>query len=103
MDADKMRAEFEAWAARKGFSLKRIKWNDGSMSNYVYQSTFDAWQTWQAAYAARQKAVDERIEGLLREVLENDSCEALHNNSNLDDELKQRIEAAIGCKLEGEQ
>jgi hypothetical protein len=59
-----------------------------------------------AAYQAGQKAADGQIKALrfiLREVLENDSYESLHNNNNLDDELKQRIEAAIGCKPEGER
>jgi hypothetical protein len=87
MSDDKMLAEFEAWAN----------------ANAVKPTQFEIWK---AAYQAGQKAADEQIEELqliLREVLENDSYESLHNNNNLDDELKQRIEAAIGCKPEGEQ
>ena len=52
MDADKMRAEFERWAEVKCMSLTRIHWASGSLSEYAYTATFDAWQVWQAAYAA---------------------------------------------------
>lgn len=55
-DSDKMRAEFEKWADSKCMSLTRIRWDDGTISEYAYKATFDAWQVWQAAYAAGRKA-----------------------------------------------
>ena len=56
MDADKMRAEFEAWAESQRLLLTRINWIDGTVSEYAYTATFDAWLVWQAAYDAGRKA-----------------------------------------------
>lgn len=53
MTTDKMRHEFEAWAKAYGFSLFPMK---GSTGHYWNDDTNFAWQTWQAAYAAGQKA-----------------------------------------------
>jgi hypothetical protein len=49
MSDEKMRTEFEKWADKHCMSLVRINWKDGSVSEYAYTSTFDAWQVWQAA------------------------------------------------------
>lgn len=62
MSDDKMRVEFEAWANKSCLSLTRIDWIDGTLSDYAYSATFDAWQTWQVAYAAGQKAEREAIQ-----------------------------------------
>lgn len=62
MTTDKMRAEFEKWADRKCLSLTRINWDDGTVSDYAYTATFDAWQVWQDAYAAGRKAEREAIQ-----------------------------------------
>ena len=56
MTTDQMRAEFETWADAKCLPLTRIKWKDGSVSEYAYTATFDAWQVWQDAYAAGREA-----------------------------------------------
>ena len=61
MSDDKMRAEFEAWADKQCMSLTRINWKCGTVSEYAYTATFDAWQVWQAAYAAGQGAEREAI------------------------------------------
>ena len=61
-DSDKMRAEFEKWAESKCMSLTRIRWDNGTISEYAYTATFDAWQVWQAAYAAGRKAEREEIQ-----------------------------------------
>ena len=62
MNDDKMRAEFEAWAESQCLSLTRINWKNGTVSEYAYTATFDAWQVWQAAYAAGRKAEREAIQ-----------------------------------------
>ncbi len=56
MSDDKMRAEFEAWAESQCLSLTRINWKCGSVSEYAYTATFDAWEVWQAAYQAGRMA-----------------------------------------------
>ena len=61
MTTDQMRAEFEKWADAKCLSLTRINWKDGTVSEYAYTATFDAWQVWQAAHAAGRKAEREAI------------------------------------------
>lgn len=61
-DSDKMRAEFEAWADKQCMSLTRINWKCGTVSEYAYTATSEAWQVWQAAYAAGQKAEREAIQ-----------------------------------------
>jgi len=48
MDADKMRAEFEAWAKSVGHDLSQTKDDD----RYWFVSTESAWQVWQAAWIA---------------------------------------------------
>lgn len=53
---DKIRQEFEAWAESQCLSLTRINWKCGSVSEYAYTATFDAWQVWQAAYKAGRNA-----------------------------------------------
>ena len=53
MDADKMRAEFEAVARREGWSLRKSK---GDPSEYWSEDTGVWWQWWQVAYAAGRKA-----------------------------------------------
>lgn len=53
MDADKMRAEFEAWAKAVGHDLAQTKGDD----RYWFVSTESAWESWKAAYAAGRKAV----------------------------------------------
>lgn len=60
--SDKMRQEFEAWADKQCMSLTRINWKCGTVSEYAYTATFDAWQVWQAAYAAGQKAEREAMQ-----------------------------------------
>jgi len=64
MNDDKMRQEFEAWAESKCMSLTRIHfhWVSGTVSDYAYTATFDAWQVWQAAYQAGRKAEREAIQ-----------------------------------------
>ena len=57
-----MRAAFETWADKQCMSLARIHWKDGSVSEYSYTATFDAWQVWQAAYAAGRKAEREAMQ-----------------------------------------
>ena len=61
-DSDKMRAEFESWAESKCMSLTKINWKCGSVSEYAYTATFDAWQVWQAAYQAGRMAVQREKE-----------------------------------------
>ena len=56
MSDDEMRAEFEAWAESQCLSLTRINWKCGSVSEYAYTATFDAWEVWQAAYQAGRMA-----------------------------------------------
>ena len=70
-DNDKMRAEFESWASEQCLSLTRINWDDGTVSEYAYTATFDAWQVWQAAFAAGRKAEqkEQDFERLLVEAL----------------------------------
>jgi hypothetical protein len=68
-DSDKMRAEFEKWADKQCMSLTRINWKCGTVSEYAYTATFDAWNVWQAAYAAGQKAEREELANLRQEVL----------------------------------
>ena len=70
MSDDKMRAEFEAWADSKCMSLTRIRWDNGTTSEYAYTATFDAWQVWQAAYAAGQIAERAELERRERSALE---------------------------------
>ena len=70
MDADKMRAEFEKWADSKCMSLTRIGWDNGTISDYAYTATFDAWQVWQAAYAAGRRAEQSELERRERAALE---------------------------------
>lgn len=62
MDADKMRDEFEKWADSKCMSLTRIRWDNGTISEYAYTATFDAWQVWQAAYQSGRKSELEAIQ-----------------------------------------
>lgn len=62
MSDDKMRAEFEAWADKQCMSLTRINWDNGTVSEYAYTATFDAWQAWQAAYQAGRKAEREAMQ-----------------------------------------
>lgn len=70
-DNDKMRAEFEKWADKQCMSLTRINWKCGTVSEYAYTATFDAWQVWQAAYAAGQKAERKvRREAIQKEALQ---------------------------------
>ena len=61
MSDDKMRAEFEDWADKQCMSLTRINWKCGTISEYAYTATYDAWQVWQAGYQAGQKAEREAI------------------------------------------
>lgn len=61
MSDDKMRQEFEEWADKQCLSLTRINWKCGTVSEYAYTTTFDAWQVWQSAYQAGQKAEREAI------------------------------------------
>ena len=58
MSDDKMRAAFEKWADKQCMSLARMKWKDGSMSEYVYTATFNAWRVWQAAWREAQIAAE---------------------------------------------
>lgn len=58
MDADKMRAEFEAWAKAVGHDLSQTKGDD----RYWFVSTESAWESWQAAYAAGRKAEREAMQ-----------------------------------------
>lgn len=53
-----MRRAFEKWADKQCMSLARVNWKDGSVSEYAYTSTFDAWQVWQAAWRDAQIAAD---------------------------------------------
>ena len=62
MDAEQMRAEFEKWADSQCLPLTRINWDNGTISEYAYTATFDAWQVWQAAYAAGRKAEREAVQ-----------------------------------------
>lgn len=66
--SDKMRAEFEKWADSKCMSLTRIRWDNGTISDYAYTATFDAWQVWQAAYAAGRMAEQSELERLRAEL-----------------------------------
>ena len=68
MTTDQMRDGFETWADAKGLTLTRIKWKDGTTSEYAYTATFDAWQVWQAAYAAGRKADQAEVERLKRDL-----------------------------------
>ena len=66
MNDDKMRAEFEKWAKEQCLSLTRINWIDGTVSDYAYTATFDAWQVWQAAYAAGMEVAIKQLKAELR-------------------------------------
>ena len=68
MTTDQMRDGFETWADAKGLTLTRIKWKDGTTSEYAYTATCEAWQVWQDAYAAGQKAEGEAIVKRIRNV-----------------------------------
>ena len=57
-----MRAEFEKWAESKCMSLTRIRWGNGTTSEYACTATYDAWQVWQAGYQAGRKAEREAIQ-----------------------------------------
>lgn len=57
MSDDKMRAEFEKWAKAVGHDLSQTKGDD----RYWFVSTESAWESWQAAYQAGQKAEREAI------------------------------------------
>lgn len=54
-DTDKMRAEFEAYAEQRNWSIRK---NHGS---YYWAEAARAWHIWQAAYAAGRKAEREAI------------------------------------------
>ena len=69
-DSDKMRAEFEKWADSQCLPLTRINWDDGTVSEYAYTATFDAWQVWQAAYQAGRNAERAEFERLERAALD---------------------------------
>ena len=62
MSDDKIRAEFEKWADSQCLPLTRINWDNGTVSEYAYTATFDAWKVWQAAYQAGRKAEREAIQ-----------------------------------------
>ena len=57
-----MRAEFEEWAEKKCMSLARVNWKDGSLSDYAFTATFEAWKVWQAAYAAGRASLQREKE-----------------------------------------
>ena len=57
MSDDKVRAEFEKWAKAVGHDLSQTKGDD----RYWFVSTESAWESWQAAYQAGQKAEREAI------------------------------------------
>lgn len=71
-DSDKMRDEFEAWAAREEYNLVRYSWPDekhskGYGSEYADNKTTAAEHGYQAGYQAGRKA--ER-EGMQKEALQ---------------------------------
>ena len=63
-DSDKMRAEFEKWAKRNGCDIVQAKKKYG----YWLFHTHLAWLSWQAAYAAGQKAEQSEVERLQAEL-----------------------------------
>ena len=64
MNDDKMRAEFEKWAKAVGHDLSQTKGDD----RYWFVSTESAWESWQAAYQAGQKAEQAEVERLRGDV-----------------------------------
>ena len=57
MATDKMRAEFEAWAKAAAYDLSQTV-----DDKYWWAATSEAWQVWQAAYAAGRKAERETMQ-----------------------------------------
>jgi hypothetical protein len=63
MSEDKMRAEFEMWAEKQCMSLARVIWKNGTVSEYAFTQTCDAWKVWQAAYAAGRLSMQREAQG----------------------------------------
>ena len=55
--SEKMRSEFEAWAAKDGFVIAEFKDN-----KYAYGATQIAWESWQASYKAALESAVKRCE-----------------------------------------
>lgn len=70
MSEDKMRAEFEMWAEKQYMSLTRVIWKNGTVSEYAFTQTCDAWKVWQAAYAAGRLSVQQEKEAWSKAVNE---------------------------------
>ncbi len=58
---DKERAEFEKWASKVGYSLRRFeRETQDELGEYYYDCTRSAWKGWQACAAAMRATLAER-------------------------------------------